>query len=108
MELDIMFWAAANVVLAMLIAMLVTWVNEGRPHYPSMDNGQTIAYVFFSAVSPSIHTLTGLLQVYFRCRSTTLEAAVRRRQRSYRRFSRFSFPFRAMASTFQPVGLEQG
>lgn len=103
-----MFWAAANVVLAMLIAMLVTWVNEGRPHYPSMDNGQTIAYVFFSTIHPSIHTLTGLLQVYFRCRSTTLEAIIRRRQRSYRRLSRFSIPFRAVASALQSIGLEQG
>lgn len=32
----------------MLIAMLVTWVKDGRPHYASMDDGQTIAYVFFS------------------------------------------------------------
>jgi hypothetical protein len=68
LELDIMFWAAANVVLAMLIAMLVTWVNEGRPHYPSMDNGQTIAYVSFSTISPSIHpyanrTVTGTFQM---------------------------------------------
>lgn len=31
----------------MLIAMLVTWVKDGRPHYASMDDGQTIAYVFF-------------------------------------------------------------
>lgn len=47
-EMDILLWAAANRVLAMLIAMLVTWVKDGRPHYASMDDGQTIAYVFFS------------------------------------------------------------
>lgn len=45
MEQDILFWAAANTVLAMLIAMLVTWVRDGRPHYASMEAGQTIAYV---------------------------------------------------------------
>lgn len=32
----------------MLIAMLVVWVQDGRPHYASMDDGQTIAYVFIS------------------------------------------------------------
>lgn len=47
-------------VLAMLIAMLVTWVKDGRPHYASMDEGQTIAYVFLSTLSP-IHALTGSL-----------------------------------------------
>lgn len=31
--------------VAMLIAMLVTWVKDGRPHYASMDDGQTIAYI---------------------------------------------------------------
>ncbi|OQE14553.1 hypothetical protein PENFLA_c037G06787 [Penicillium flavigenum] len=45
----ISFWVfpliSACMWVAMLIAMLVTWVNEGRPHYPSMDNGQTIAYI---------------------------------------------------------------
>lgn len=31
--------------VAMLIAMLVTWVRDGRPHYASMEAGQTIAYI---------------------------------------------------------------
>lgn len=31
----------------MLIAMLVTWVTVGSPHYASMDDGQNIAYVSF-------------------------------------------------------------
>lgn len=53
--MDILFGAAANRVLAMLIAMLVTWVQDGRPHYDSMDDGQTIAYVFFfSAIRRSM------------------------------------------------------
>ncbi|KAJ5774605.1 hypothetical protein N7457_009501 [Penicillium paradoxum] len=29
----------------MLIAMLVSWVREGRPIYPSMEEGQHIAYI---------------------------------------------------------------
>ena len=29
----------------MLIAMLVVWTTSGRPHYPSMDPRQTIAYI---------------------------------------------------------------
>jgi len=31
--------------LAMLLAMLITWVTEGSPHYPSMDPSQHIAYI---------------------------------------------------------------
>lgn len=29
----------------MLIAMLVVWTTSGRPHYPSMDPNQRIAYI---------------------------------------------------------------
>jgi len=29
----------------MLIAMLVTWTSEGKPHYASMTQGQDIAYI---------------------------------------------------------------
>ena len=29
----------------MLIAMLVVWTTSGRPHYPSMDPHQKIAYI---------------------------------------------------------------
>lgn len=32
----------------MLIAMLVTWVVVGKPHYASMETGQSIAYVFLT------------------------------------------------------------
>ena len=33
----------------MLIAMLVVWAHaDGAPVYPSMEEGQTIAYVFTS------------------------------------------------------------
>lgn len=31
--------------LAMLIAMLVWWVEQGKPHYDSMSPNQTIAYI---------------------------------------------------------------
>ncbi|KFX89860.1 hypothetical protein O988_08465 [Pseudogymnoascus sp. VKM F-3808] len=31
--------------LGMLIAMLVVWTTSGRPHYPSMDPRQRIAYI---------------------------------------------------------------
>lgn len=31
--------------LGMLIAMLVVWNVEGKPHYASMENSQTIAYI---------------------------------------------------------------
>jgi hypothetical protein len=31
--------------LAMLLAMLITWCVQGKPHYPSMDPGQNIAYI---------------------------------------------------------------
>ncbi|PSN65670.1 hypothetical protein BS50DRAFT_575647 [Corynespora cassiicola Philippines] len=31
--------------LAMLIAMLVTWSVQGSPHYSSMNERQTIAYI---------------------------------------------------------------
>ncbi|KAJ5615456.1 Frag1/DRAM/Sfk1 [Penicillium hordei] len=45
----ISFWifplVSACMWVAMLIAMLVTWVEDGRPHYASMDAGQTIAYI---------------------------------------------------------------
>ncbi|CAI7623499.1 unnamed protein product [Penicillium crustosum] len=45
----ISFWmfplVSACMWVAMLIAMLVTWVKDGRPHYASMDDGQTIAYI---------------------------------------------------------------
>ncbi|KAF2003403.1 hypothetical protein P154DRAFT_520010 [Amniculicola lignicola CBS 123094] len=36
---------SACVWLAMLIAMLVVWAREGFPHYVSMDERQTIAYI---------------------------------------------------------------
>jgi hypothetical protein len=29
----------------MLIAMLVVWGAQGKPHYPSMSEGQTVAYI---------------------------------------------------------------
>ncbi|KXG45357.1 Frag1/DRAM/Sfk1 [Penicillium griseofulvum] len=45
----ISFWMfpliSACMWLSMLISMLVIWVNEGKPHYASMDDGQTIAYI---------------------------------------------------------------
>ncbi|KAI9880412.1 MAG: hypothetical protein M1830_003452 [Pleopsidium flavum] len=31
--------------LGMLLAMLIVWLVEGSPRYPSMDNGQRIAYI---------------------------------------------------------------
>ncbi|OGE58144.1 hypothetical protein PENARI_c001G05175 [Penicillium arizonense] len=43
------FWlfplVSACMWVAMLIAMLVTWVTVGKPHYASMDTGQKIAYI---------------------------------------------------------------
>ncbi|KAJ5748081.1 uncharacterized protein N7511_009777 [Penicillium nucicola] len=43
------FWlfplVSACMWVAMLIAMLVTWVVVGKPHYASMDDGQNIAYI---------------------------------------------------------------
>lgn len=30
----------------MLIAMISVWAREGEPIYPSMEDGQTIAYVY--------------------------------------------------------------
>jgi hypothetical protein len=44
----------------MLIAMLVTWVTVGKPHYASMDTGQKIAYVSFMK-NPRSHELIGVL-----------------------------------------------
>ncbi|KAJ5085665.1 hypothetical protein N7532_010436 [Penicillium argentinense] len=45
----ISFWVfpliSACMWVAMLIAMLVTWAREGEPHYQSMEDGQTIAYI---------------------------------------------------------------
>ncbi|KAJ5477221.1 hypothetical protein N7539_007365 [Penicillium diatomitis] len=45
----ISFWVfpliSAGMWVAMLIAMLGTWVHDGKPVYPSMDQGQTIAYI---------------------------------------------------------------
>lgn len=45
----ISYWAvpifSSLVWLAMLIAMLTTWVSEGKPRYASMEPGQTIAYI---------------------------------------------------------------
>lgn len=31
--------------LGMLLGMLISWATSGRPHYPSMDADQTIAYI---------------------------------------------------------------
>ncbi|TKA76411.1 hypothetical protein B0A49_05398 [Cryomyces minteri] len=36
---------SAAVWVAMLLAMLLTWVTGGEPIYPSMEAGQTIAYI---------------------------------------------------------------
>ncbi|GAB7349475.1 hypothetical protein MBLNU459_g0187t1 [Dothideomycetes sp. NU459] len=36
---------AACVWLATLLAMLITWITEGSPHYASMSQGQHIAYI---------------------------------------------------------------
>ncbi|CAG7926621.1 unnamed protein product [Penicillium olsonii] len=45
----ISFWMfpliSACMWVAMLIAMLVSWVYDGRPHYGGMDKVQTIAYI---------------------------------------------------------------
>jgi Frag1/DRAM/Sfk1 family len=31
--------------LGMLLGLLVTWNIDGRPHYPSMENDQSVAYI---------------------------------------------------------------
>lgn len=36
---------SAVVWLAMLLAMFLTWIVDGKPHYPSMDSTQHIAYI---------------------------------------------------------------
>lgn len=36
---------SALVWLAMLLGMLLTWITNGKPHLPSMDATQHIAYV---------------------------------------------------------------
>ncbi|KAF2757094.1 hypothetical protein EJ05DRAFT_477320 [Pseudovirgaria hyperparasitica] len=36
---------SACVWLAMLLAMLITWLVQGSPHYPSMNQSQRIAYI---------------------------------------------------------------
>jgi Frag1/DRAM/Sfk1 family len=36
---------SAGTWLAMLLAMLIRWEVVGHPHYPSMDQGQNIAYI---------------------------------------------------------------
>jgi len=36
---------SAIVWLAMILAMLIYWLTTGRPHYPSMVEDQTIAYI---------------------------------------------------------------
>lgn len=43
------FWVvpifSSIVWMAMLIAMLVYWSTKGHPIYPTMTDGQTIAYI---------------------------------------------------------------
>jgi Frag1/DRAM/Sfk1 family len=43
------YWAiplfSAVVWIAMLLTMLIYWLATGRPQYPSMQDGQTIAYI---------------------------------------------------------------
>ncbi|KAJ5818331.1 hypothetical protein N7474_003922 [Penicillium riverlandense] len=50
----ISFWIfpvmSACMWVAMLIAMLATWAREGKPHYSSMEQGQTIAYALPSPI----------------------------------------------------------
>ncbi|KAJ5678627.1 hypothetical protein N7462_006871 [Penicillium macrosclerotiorum] len=45
----ISFWVfpvvSACMWVAMLIAMIATWARDGKPHYPSMEANQTIAYI---------------------------------------------------------------
>lgn len=36
---------SAVIWLAMILTLLITWVTDGRPHYPSMVESQTIAYI---------------------------------------------------------------
>jgi len=68
----ISYWAvpifSSLVWLAMLIAMLVSWVADGRPHYVSMDPNQRIAYISdvgASYLKPLFITMSAVTVVTF-------------------------------------------